>query len=242
MDRPLCLIIGAGEGLGCSLAKKFSLMGFALGLVSRSESGSRAALKVSRDVAGEKNAEYFKADASDPPSIESACLEAEERFGNPGVLLYNVSGYYARKSPLELDYSELELNYREEVLGALAAAKAIIPGMILRQAGTVIYSSATAAFRGSSTNPLYSLGKFGLRSLSQSLAKAYSKKGVHVAHVRLDCVLDTPSIKKSYPDFDREKMSSTDDVAETYWWIHQQPRTAWSNEVELRPFTEEWTF
>ena len=127
-------------------------------------------------------------------------------------------------------------------MGALAAAKAIIPGMILRQAGTVIYSSATAAFRGSSTNPLYSLGKFGLRSLSQSLAKAYSKEGVHVAHVRLDCVLDTPSIKKSYPDFDREKMSSTDDVAETYWWIHQQPRSAWSNEIELRPFTEEWTF
>lgn len=242
MDRPLCIIVGAGEGLGCSLAKKFSAKGFNLGLVSRSAAGSKAALDASRDEGGKESSEFFMADAGDPRSIESACLEAEVKFGPTSVLIYNVSGHYTRKPPLELEYEELELNYREEVIGALAAAKAVVPGMIKMQRGTLIFSSATAAFRGSGTNPLYSLGKFGLRSLSQSLAKAYAKEGVHAVHIRLDCVLDTPSIARSYPDFDREKMSSTDDVAESYWWIHEQPRSAWSNEVELRPFTEGWTF
>ncbi len=158
------------------------------------------------------------------------------------MLIYNVRGYYVRKPPLELDYEELELNYREEVVSALAAAKSVVPAMIEAGRGTLLYSSATAALRGSKANPLYALGKFGLRSLTQSLAKAYATQGIHVVHVRLDCVLDTPGVRKVYGELDPESMSNTDDVAETYYWLHRQPRSAWSNEVELRPYTEEWTY
>ena len=243
MGKPVCVLIGAGEGLGQSLARKFVGEGFALGLISRSEKGSGAALAAARAIAGEKAAQFFAGDAGDPTSVEAACQACTAALGPATVLIYNVRGYYAPKPPLELAYDELALNYREEVIGALAAAKALVPAMIEAGAGTVIFSSATAALRGSRTNPLYALGKFGLRSLSQSLAKAYAADGIHVVHVRLDCTLDTPGIREYYGDRVKpEEMSNTDDVAETYYWLHRQPRSAWSNEVELRPYTENWTY
>ncbi len=111
-----------------------------------------------------------------------------------------------------------------------------------RGRGSVLFSSATAALRGSATHPLYAIGKFGLRALSQSLAKAYSKDGVHIVHVRLDCDLDVPLMRGYHGDsFNPEAAANTDDVADAYWWAHQQPRSAWSNEIELRPYTEVWT-
>jgi NAD(P)-dependent dehydrogenase (short-subunit alcohol dehydrogenase family) len=242
MGKPVCVLIGAGEGLGQSLARKFAAEGFRLGLISRSEAGSAAALGEVRRVAGDDAGRYFTADARDPESIEAACRASAEELGPASVLIYNVRGYYASKPPLELAYDELEINFREEVVGALAAAKAVVPEMIRSGGGTLLYSSATAALRGSKRNPLYALGKFGLRGLSQSLAKAYAAEGIHVVHVRLDCALDTPGVRQVYPDLNAEQMSNTDDVAETYYWVHRQPRSAWSNEVELRPYTEEWTF
>ena len=112
-----------------------------------------------------------------------------------------------------------------------------------RGEGSLLFSSATAALRGSASHPLYAIGKFGLRALSQSLAKAYSKDGVHIVHFRLDCDLDVPLMRELYGDkFDPEKMANTTDVAEAYWLAYQQPKSAWSNEVELRPYTEVWTY
>lgn len=242
MGSPVCVVIGAGDGLGQSLAKKFAAEGFRLGLISRSEKGSSAALAAAREVGGDDSAHYFAADAREPDSIESACRASAERLGAASVLIYNVRGYYAPKAPLELEYDELAVNYQEEVIGALAAAKAVMPAMLEAGAGTLIYSGATAALRGSRSNPLYALGKFGLRALSQSLAKAYAAQGIHVVNVRLDCTLDTPGIREYYRDLKTEDMANTDDVAETYYWIHRQPRSAWSNEVELRPYTEDWTY
>src|SRR6476469_9078161 len=102
-----------------------------------------------------------------------------------------------RSTPaLAIEYAELRDILEIEVVGALAAAKAVMPAMIDKGRGTVIFSSATAAFRGSAGNPLYAIGKFGLRALTQSLAKAYAKEGVHVAHVRLDCDLDVPIVRQ----------------------------------------------
>ena len=241
--KPLCILIGAGEGLGASIARKFAAEGFALALMSRSEGGSAAALAAASEHCAAGEAAYYAADAGEPASITAACTDAQAAMGPARVLIYNVRGYYAAKAPLDYNFDELEQNYREEVIGALAAAKAVMPAMIETGSGTVIYSSATAGFRGSARNALYALGKFGLRGLAQSLAKAYAQDGVHVAHVRLDCDLDVPLVRQMYGDkLNVENLANTDDVAETYYWVHQQPRSAWSNEVELRPYTENWTF
>ena len=238
-----CVIVGAGAGLGQSLAAKFAEAGYDVGLVSRSAEGSAAAAEAARKANPKAKVAFFAGDAGKPATIEAALGEAGAALGGIDVLVYNVRGGFSPKPPLEIGYDELQASLDEEVFGALAAAKAVMPAMIERGSGTVIYSSATAAFRGSGANPLFAIGKFGARALAQSLAKAYAKQGVHVAHVRLDCTLDVPIVRQFMGDkFDPAYAANTDDVAQTYLWITQQPKSAWSNEVELRPYTEEWTY
>lgn len=243
MTQTVCAIIGAGDGLGQSLARHFAANGFDIALLSRSEEGSAVALAAAKDAASDGGAQYFQADAMSPETIEQGLIKVSAEMGEIEVLIYNVRGGMNAKPPLDMSYEELRDIYEIEVVGAHAAARAVMPAMIERGNGTVIYSSATAALRGSGTNPLYAIGKFGLRALSQSLAKAYARQGVHVVHVRLDCALDVPIVRKFYGDkLKTEDMSNTDDVAESYLWVHRQPKSAWSNEIEIRPYTEDWTF
>lgn len=241
MKREVCAIVGGGEGLGRALAATFARNGCDLALVSRTPAGSAAALAAA-EAEGARVA-FEAADATHPAALEAALGQLAHRLGEIDVLIYNARGGYESHRPLDLTYAQLEDIFRLEVLGAFAAAKAVMPGMLARRRGTVLFSSATAAFRGSADNMLFAIGKFGLRGLSQSLAKAYARDGIHVAHMRLDCNLDVPLVREFMGEaYSPDDCSNTDDVAETYWWVHRQPRSAWSNEVELRPFTERWTY
>lgn len=241
MIKPVCALIGGGEGLGRALAAKFATEGMDVALLSRSEEGSAAALAAAQ--AAGARARYFPADATRPETLEQALDAVTGEMGEVDCLIYNARGPYELRAPLEMSYADLEEIFRLEVVGAYAAAKRVMPAMLERGRGSVLFSSATAAFRGSATNPLYAIGKFGLRALAQSLAKAYAANGVHVVHVRLDCTLDVPEVRDWYgDDFDKETTADCDDVAESYWWVHTQPRSAWTNELELRPYTETWTF
>ncbi|HIM06193.1 MAG TPA: SDR family NAD(P)-dependent oxidoreductase [Gammaproteobacteria bacterium] len=243
MSNPVCAIVGAGEGLGRALAAKFASHGFDIALVSRSEKHSTVAAEAATNANANVRIQFLAADGTRPATIEKALATIATQMGEIEVLIYNARGSFASREPLELTYEELEDNYRLEVVGAFASAKSVLPAMRERGKGSVFFSSATAAYRGSATHALYAIGKFGLRALSQSLAKAYSKDGVHIVHVRLDCDLDVPFMREIYGDeFDSSQMANTDDVAKNYWWVHQQPRSAWSNELELRPYTEEWTY
>ena len=242
MPQPVRAIVGADEGLGRGLAAKFAAEGFDIALISRSEKGSGAAAAAASGANAEATVKFFAADATQPETIEGALADTVADMGDVDVLIYNVRGGFPSRDPLEMTYAELDDIYRVEVVGAFAAAKSVLPAMRQRGHGSVLFSSATAALRGSATHPLYAIGKFGLRALSQSLAKAYSKDGVHIVHVGLDRDLDVPLMRELYGDrFDADKMASTDDVAEAYWWAHRQPKSAWSNEIELRPYTETWT-
>ena len=243
MNNPLCVIVGAGEGLGKSLATKFAREGLDLALISRTEAGSRAAMEAATAANGNVAVKHYAADVMAPESLEEALGRASEDLGPVDVMIYNVRNRFTACAPLDLSYDDLMDEFRLEVIGALAAAKAVIPTMQRRGSGTLLYSSATAAFRGSATYPHYAIGKFGLRALSQSLAKAHAADGIHVAHVRLDCDLDVPIMQALYGEkYDPDALADPADVAETYWWLTQQPKGAWSNEVDLRPHTERWTF
>lgn len=243
MSQPVCAIVGAGEGLGSALAARFAGEGFDIALISRSETGSAAALASAAKAGAAVNARFFAADAMRPETIERALATVAGDMGEIDVLIYNVRGEFTSCEPLEMTYAQLEDVYRVEVVGAFAAAKSVLPAMRERGRGSVFFSSATAAFRGSGTHPLYAIGKFGLRALSQSLSKAYAKDGVHIVHVRLDCDLDVPMMRKLYGDkLEPGTLADTADVAQAYWLTHQQPKSAWSNEIELRPSTEVWTY
>lgn len=236
------MIVGAGEGLGRSLAVTFARHGCDLALLSRSEAGTAAALRAARAAAPDVCAEAVVADAGQPDELSQAIAGVEAVRGPIEILIYNVRGMTPLCAPLEMTYETLKRSLRLEVIGAFAAAKAVLPGMIGRGSGTLIFSSATAAFRGSATHPLYSIAKFALRGLAQSLAKAHACNGVHVAHVRIDAALDVPLMRSLAPgDAAAGRLASPDAIAEAYWSIHRQPAAAWSNEVELRPSTEPWT-
>lgn len=243
MTKSVCAIVGAGEGLGRSLAAKFASAGFDLALISRSESGSSSAMEAAKKARAESDIRFFAADAENPETIEQALEQVAVDLGNSEVLIYNVRDSFTACAPLDVTFEDLERNYRLEVVGAFAAARAVLPAMRSNGSGNILFSSATAALRGSASYSVYAIGKFGLRALSQSLAKAYARDGIHVVHFRLDCDLDMPLMREMYgDDYDPEKLANTDDVAESYWWACQQPRSAWSNEIELRPYTENWTY
>lgn len=242
MSRSVCAIVGAGEGLGRALAAKFASEGFNIALISRSEASCVAAIESVKAANDTAVVRFFSADATKPETMESALSAVVRDMGEIDVLIYNARGNFTACAPLDMSYAALEDNYRVEVVGAFAAAKSVLPSMINRSCGNVFFSSATAAFRGSSTFPLYAIGKFGLRGLSQSLSKAYAKDGVHIVHFRLDCDLDVPVMRDLYGDkYDPGKLASPDDVAKTYWLTYLQPTGAWSNEVEIRPSKETWT-
>ena len=229
MSRSVCAIVGAGEGLGRALAAK-------------SGASYIATVESAKTVGDNVEARFYPADATRPETLESALSEVTRDLGEIEVLIYNARGDFTACAPLEMSYAELEDIYRLEVVGAFAAARSVLPSMINRSRGSLFFSSATAALRGSADYPLYSIGKFGLRALSQSLSRAYAKDGVHIVHFRLDCDLDVPVMRELYGDkYDPDKLADPQAVAESYWLIHCQPRSAWSNEVELRPHTENWT-
>lgn len=238
-DRPVCVIVGAGEGLGRSLAARFAVGGCDIALVSRTRSGSEPALGHARAANGSVNVRYFAADATRPVSVEDAMARVAEEMGAIEILIYNARGDFIRCDPLDMTYDQLEEVFQVEVMGAFAAARSVLPAMREKGSGTIMFSSATAAFRGSATHPLYAIGKFALRALAQSLAKAHARDGVHVVHMRLDCDLDVPVMRKLHHD--PAALADPDGVADSYWWVHRQPPSAWSNEVELRPFSETWT-
>lgn len=239
----VCAIVGAGEGLGASLARLFAEEGSDLALLSRTPEGSGAAMQAAKAARPQGRLRFYATDASEPEQVEQSLQSAAAELGAIDILIYNVRGGLSFGPPLDVSYQELRQTFDLEVTGALAAAKAVFPAMIAAGRGTVIFSSATAALRGSARNLTYSVAKFGVRALSQSLAKAYGAKGVHVAHVRLDCALDVPVVRKLMgADYKKELTADPDDVARAYLDIHRQPRSAWSNEIELRPYTEQWTY
>ncbi len=243
MSRPVCALVGAGEGLGQALAARFSAEGHDIALISRTEKGSEAAAAAARAADRHAAVEQCSADVTEPHSIEEILGAVETRMGSIEVLIYNVRDEFTACEPLNMTYEALEHVFRLEVVGAFAAAKSVLPAMRRRGRGSIFFSSATAAYRGSKSHPLYAIGKFGLRALSQSLAKAYSCDGVHIVHVRLDCDLDVPIMREAYGEqYEAASLATPEDVAEAYWLTHLQRRSAWSNEIELRPHTETWTY
>jgi len=223
-------VVGVGPGIGRSAALKFAKEGYTVALIARSPGKLEPVQKEIEKLNGK--AISVPADVSDQKSIEDAFSTIRKLVGNPSVLIYNVAGF-VRGSILDLKVDQLDQIFKTTVIGAVLASQQVLPHMKEQKHGTIIFTGATASLRGSALFGGFAFSKFGVRAIAQSMAREFGPQGVHVSHVIIDG--GVANVEKS-----NDNLISPDAVADTYWYLHNQPRTAWTQELDLRPDIEKW--
>jgi NAD(P)-dependent dehydrogenase (short-subunit alcohol dehydrogenase family) len=178
-------------------------------------------------------------DATDAKEVARGFAEVRRTLGEPEVLVYN-AGAFQMGGLLDITPEDFETTWRTNCLGGFLAAREVVPAMLAKGRGTIIFTGATASLRGGARFACLAVGKFGLRALSQSMARELGPKGIHVAHVIIDGQIDTPRARKMWPVRGTETFLDPDAIAETYFQLHAQEKSAWSHEVDLRPAVEKF--
>lgn len=235
MNGKVAAVLGVGPGLGASVARRFAREGYKTALMARSEESVSGVQQEIEDDGGEATA--FSVDATDPASVEVAFGKVRDELGDPEVFVYN-AGAFQMGSILEVTPEQFDFCFKANCAGAFYAAQQVLPAMQEAGRGTVLLTGATASMRGSAGFAALSTGKFGLRALSQSMAREFGPQGVHVAHVIVDGQINTPRVREMSPDREENTMLSPDAIAETYWQLHTQDPTAWTLELDVRPSPE----
>jgi NAD(P)-dependent dehydrogenase (short-subunit alcohol dehydrogenase family) len=228
-------VLGVGPGLGAAVARRFAREGFAVALMAR-RTESVAGVRGEIEAAG-GTALAVSADATDPASVAAAFDEVRDGLGDPEVFVYN-AGAFQMGGILDLSPEKFDACFKANCAGAFYAARQVLPAMVEAGRGTVLLTGATAALRGGARFSALAVGKFGLRALAQSMAREFGPQGVHVAHAVIDGQIDTPRVREMSPGREDHTMLSPDAIAETYWQLHSQDRTAWTLELDLRPAVE----
>lgn len=181
----------------------------------------------------------FVCDVSAEDAVNSAVAAIKQRFGAPTVLIHNAVGG-AFGTFLDIDPADLERNFRVNTMGLLYLARAVAPDMIAAGRGAIIVTGNTSAIRGKPMFAGFAPTKAAQRILAQSMARTLGPQGVHVAYVVIDAVIDVPWTRASFNDKPDDFFIKPAAIAETVWHVAHQDRSAWSFDVELRPFGENW--
>ncbi|MCB4821415.1 SDR family NAD(P)-dependent oxidoreductase [Roseicella aerolata] len=219
---PQALIIGAGDGLSASLARRLAREGYEVALAAR----NTAKLAALAAETGAATHACGAADAAQVGALFAAAGEAE-------VVVYNPS-YRTRGPVAELEPEEVQKSLQVCAFGAFLALREAARRMLPRGQGTILLTGASAGVKGYPQSAAFAMGKFALRGLAQSAARELHPKGVHVAHV----VIDGGIRSARRPETGEDTLLDPDAIAETYWQLIRQPRSAWSWEIELRPWME----
>jgi len=228
-------VLGVGPGLGAAIARRFAGEGFAVALMARREE-SVAAVRVEIEDSG-VGALPVTTDATDPDAVATAFDRVRAELGDPAVFVYN-AGAFQMGGVLEVSPAKFDECFRANCAGAFYAAREVLPAMIEAGRGTILLTGASAALRGKARFSALAVGKFGLRALAQSTAREFGPQGIHVSHIIVDGQINTPRIQEMTPDREEHTLLSPDAIAETYWQLHSQDRTAWTLELDLRPSVE----
>ncbi|KAJ1451038.1 short-chain dehydrogenase/reductase SDR [Pelagophyceae sp. CCMP2097] len=222
-------------GLGYAIARRFAAGGYKVGIIGRTESRLSAICEaIHADVAG-SDVKYVVADATDAAQCASGFAELAEQQGRPEVLVYNLATRPAPAAIADLAPAVLEADMRAGAYGGLLCAQAVLPAMLESQKGAIIFTGASASLRGSANFGGFAVQKCGLRALAQSLAKEVLPKGVHVAHVIVDALVDMPFIETFLPGASKGRLIDTDMAADVYWMLSQQDLRCCTFEMDLRP-------
>ena len=229
-DREKALIVGVGEGLSASLARLFAKEGMSVALAARN-TGKLDAL------CSETGAKGYGCDASDPASVAKLFSDVDADMGAPDVVVYNPS-YRARGPITELDPEAVRQVLMVTCFGGFLVVQQAAKRMIERGSGTILLTGASASVKGYANSSSFAMGKFGLRGLAQSMARELQPQNIHIGHFVIDGGIKRPSGDPRASARGEDGMLDPDAIARTYLDIHRQHRSAWTWEVELRPWVE----
>jgi NAD(P)-dependent dehydrogenase (short-subunit alcohol dehydrogenase family) len=226
--NPTVLIVGTGQGLSASLTRRFRSSGANVAIASRSK-------EKLEPLAQQTGAHAFSCDASQQSAVSKLFDDVEAQVGTPDVVIYNASGRL-RGPFVELDPIEVARTLAVTAYGGFLVSQAAAQRMLPRARGVILLTGASASVKGYAKSAPFAMGKFALRGLAQSMARELSPLGIHVAHVVIDGAIRVPG---STPDAAKpDAQLEADAIADSYFYLAQQPRSAWTWEIELRPWVE----
>lgn len=223
------LIVGAGSGLAASLARAFAKEGISVALAAR-------AVDKLAGLAKETGAKTYACDASQRGDVDKL-FAALDNAGAPDVVVYNAS-YRTRGPLIDLDPAEVQKSIAVSAFGGFLVAQAAARRMLPKKRGAILFTGASASVKGYAQSAPFAMGKFALRGLAQSMARELSPQGIHVAHVVIDGGIRSAR-RAEAPDAP-DSLLDPDAIAQSYMHVLAQPRSAWTQEVELRPWVEKF--
>lgn len=229
-------IMGVGPGLGSAIAHRFAAEGFSISLMARDVD---SLTQIQSTMARSDKHISVATDVTNSASVAAAFEQVRSQLGAPEILVYN-AGAYEAGGVLDLTPEQFEKAWQINCLGAFLGIQQVLPAMLERQQGTILLTGATASLRGAKRFAGLAVGKFGLRALAQSLAREVGSQGVHVAHIIIDGMINTARVRAMVPERTEPNFLAASAIAETYWQLCQQDRTAWTLELDLRPSTEQF--
>jgi NAD(P)-dependent dehydrogenase (short-subunit alcohol dehydrogenase family) len=231
--KRVCVVAGVGPGNGVAFARRFASEGFAVALLSRT---TELSAKLASSL---PEARAYACDLTDAGSIARAFDSVRRELGEVDVLIYNAgSGVWGNVE--DATAADFEGAWRVNALGGFLASKQVIPAMKRAGRGNIVFVGATASRKGGARSASFSSAKGAQRSLAESMARALWPAGIHVALIVVDGVVDLPRTRERMPDKPASFFIQPDDVAEIGFRLTQQRPSAWSFEVEARPFGESW--
>ena len=233
MAEPVCIVSGVGPGTGAALSRRFAEGGYRVAMLART---AERLAQLEREIPG---ASGFVCDVSAEAAVNATIAAIKQRFGPPEVLIHNAVGG-AFGTFLDIDPADLERNFRVNTMGLLYLARAVAPEMIAAGRGAIMVTGNTSAIRGKPMFAGFAPTKAAQRILAQSMARTLGPQGIHVAYVVIDAVIDVPWTRASFSDKPDDFFCKPTAIAETVWHVAHQDRSAWSFDVEVRPFGENW--
>lgn len=247
--KKVCLILGAGAGIGGNVGKKFAREGYHAALCRRSDEDGLNKIVAEIEAEG-GSASGHLVNAVKEGAIEDLVAKVEAEIGPIEVVLYNLGSQIGGRSLEDTTLKVFELGWQMATMGLFRLAKSVFPLMVERGGGTLLVTSATASVRGNAGQHSHAGSMGGRRMLCQTLNAEYASKGIHVAHILIDGAVDAPDTvgKLLGPELfqklretrggEHDGLMLPEKMAETYYHVSQQHRSAWTHELDLRAFSD----
>jgi NAD(P)-dependent dehydrogenase (short-subunit alcohol dehydrogenase family) len=232
-EKPIAIVTGVGPGTGSAIVRRFAGEGFRVIALARSPERIRALEQELPDT------HAVICDVSSQSQVADAVADIRKRHGVPSVLIHNaVGGGWG--TFLEIEPQLLDRNFQVNVMGLLYLAREVAPDMIKAGRGTILVTGNTSAIRGKASFAGFAPTKAAQRILSESIARELGPRGIHVAYLLIDAVIDVPRMRERMRDAPDEFFIKPSAIADELWHLHTQDRSAWSFRTEIRPFGEKW--